>query len=118
MCVPVDYANPTSLKNHNEIRRCFAVLAHSFPDRVVTFLLTRLDNSNDRIRTGTLAVFKQLINSAGKRTIMIIIYKLLFILFADIKWNLNVIRKHDIFELPLEYKMWIMTTDILLNSID
>ncbi|XP_063951706.1 maestro heat-like repeat-containing protein family member 1 [Lytechinus pictus] len=65
VCVPVDYTNPTGLKNHNEVRRCFSVLATSFPDRVVTFLLLKLDNSNERIRIGTLAVFKQLINSAG-----------------------------------------------------
>ncbi|XP_072169220.1 maestro heat-like repeat-containing protein family member 1 [Diadema setosum] len=65
VCVPADYTNPMGLKNHNEVRRCFSVLAKSFPDRVVTFLLTKLDNNNERIRIGTLAVFKQLINSAG-----------------------------------------------------
>lgn len=65
VCVPADYTNPTALKNHNEVRRCFSVLATSFPDRVVTFLLLKLDSSNERIRIGTLAVFKQLINSSG-----------------------------------------------------
>uniref|UniRef100_A0A7N8YLQ4 Maestro heat-like repeat family member 1 n=1 Tax=Mastacembelus armatus TaxID=205130 RepID=A0A7N8YLQ4_9TELE len=39
-------------------------LANSFPDRLVVFVLQKLENSNERSRMGSLAVLRHLINSA------------------------------------------------------
>ncbi|KAF7651228.1 hypothetical protein LDENG_00113910 [Lucifuga dentata] len=60
---PVDYSNPPTVKNHNEVLRCFSLLAKSFPDRLVLFVLQKLENSNERSRMGSLAVLRHLINS-------------------------------------------------------
>ncbi|RXM27386.1 Maestro heat-like repeat-containing protein family member 1 [Acipenser ruthenus] len=54
VCAPVDYNNPPTVKNHNEILRCFSILANTFPDRLTGFVLQRLDNSNERNRIGSL----------------------------------------------------------------
>ncbi|XP_030605842.1 maestro heat-like repeat-containing protein family member 1 isoform X1 [Archocentrus centrarchus] len=61
---PVDYNNPPTVKNHNEVLRCFSLLANSFPDRMVMFVLQKLENSNERSRMGSLAVLRHLINSS------------------------------------------------------
>ncbi|KAK1173073.1 maestro heat-like repeat-containing protein family member 1 [Acipenser oxyrinchus oxyrinchus] len=63
VCAPVDYNNPPTVKNHNEILRCFSILANTFPDRLTGFVLQRLDNSNERNRIGSLAVLRHLVNS-------------------------------------------------------
>ncbi|XP_047455118.1 maestro heat-like repeat-containing protein family member 1 isoform X1 [Mugil cephalus] len=60
---PIDYNNPPTVKNHNEVLRCFSLLANSFPDRLVMFVLQKLENSNERSRMGSLAVLRHLINS-------------------------------------------------------
>ncbi|XP_044062559.1 maestro heat-like repeat-containing protein family member 1 isoform X1 [Siniperca chuatsi] len=60
---PVDYINPPTVKNHNEVLRCFSLLANSFPDRLIVFVLQKLENSNERSRMGSLAVLRHLINS-------------------------------------------------------
>ncbi|XP_029694251.1 maestro heat-like repeat-containing protein family member 1 isoform X1 [Takifugu rubripes] len=61
---PVDYSNPPTVKNHNEVLRCFSLLANSFPDRLVMFVLQKLENGNERSRVGSLAVLRHLINSS------------------------------------------------------
>lgn len=38
--------------------------ACSFPDRVLAFLLPKLESSNERTRVGTLLIMRQIINSA------------------------------------------------------
>ncbi|KAM3873621.1 maestro heat-like repeat-containing protein family member 1 [Diretmus argenteus] len=63
VCTLVDYNNPPTVKNHNEVLRCFSLLANSFPDRLVVFVLQKLENSNERNRMGSLAVLRHLINS-------------------------------------------------------
>nr|XP_057909847.1 maestro heat-like repeat-containing protein family member 1 isoform X2 [Doryrhamphus excisus] len=60
----VDYSNPPTVKNHNEVLRCFSLLANAFPDRLVMFVLQKLENSNERSRLGSLAVLRHLINSS------------------------------------------------------
>ncbi|XP_029958585.1 maestro heat-like repeat-containing protein family member 1 isoform X2 [Salarias fasciatus] len=61
---PVDYNNPQTVKNHNEVLRCFSLLVKAFPDRLVMFVLQKLENSNERNRIGSLAVLRHLINSS------------------------------------------------------
>ncbi|XP_053484916.1 maestro heat-like repeat-containing protein family member 1 isoform X1 [Ictalurus furcatus] len=63
VCAPVDYNNPPTVKNHNEVLRCFTILANTFPDRLMVFVLQRLENNNERNRMGSLAVLRHLINS-------------------------------------------------------
>ncbi|XP_073782226.1 maestro heat-like repeat-containing protein family member 1 isoform X1 [Danio rerio] len=64
VCSPVDFSNPPTIKNHNEVLRCFSILANTFPDRLMVFVLQRLENSNERNRMGSLAVLRHLINSS------------------------------------------------------
>ncbi|XP_031465320.1 maestro heat-like repeat-containing protein family member 1 [Phasianus colchicus] len=64
ICSPADPAVPLTVKNHTEVLRCFTVLACSFPDRVLTFLLPKLESSSERTRVGTLLIMRQIINSA------------------------------------------------------
>ncbi|XP_030638186.1 LOW QUALITY PROTEIN: maestro heat-like repeat-containing protein family member 1 [Chanos chanos] len=64
VCSPVDYNNPPTVKNHNEVLRCFSILANTFPDRLIVFVLQKLENSNERNRVGSLAVLRHLINSS------------------------------------------------------
>ncbi|XP_051630816.1 maestro heat-like repeat-containing protein family member 1, partial [Manacus candei] len=64
LCSPADPSVPLSAKNHTEVLRCFTVLACSFPDRVLAFLLPKLESSNERTRVGTLLIMRQIINSA------------------------------------------------------
>ncbi|GCC19706.1 hypothetical protein chiPu_0021132 [Chiloscyllium punctatum] len=65
VCTPLDYSNHTAVKNHNEALRCFTVLARAYTDRLIAFLLQRLEVHSERTRIGTLTVIKHLINSAS-----------------------------------------------------
>ncbi|XP_064611998.1 maestro heat-like repeat-containing protein family member 1 [Liolophura sinensis] len=64
VCVPCDYTNPMAMKNHNELLRCFAVMARCFSGRIIGFLLQKLEAGNERIKLGALSVFRHLINAA------------------------------------------------------
>ncbi|XP_067055526.1 maestro heat-like repeat-containing protein family member 1 [Acropora muricata] len=64
-CNLPDYSNPVSVKNHNEVLRCFSVLTPAFSDRVVAFLLQKLETNNDKARIASLSIIKHLINSSG-----------------------------------------------------
>ncbi|XP_008068180.1 maestro heat-like repeat-containing protein family member 1 [Carlito syrichta] len=65
ICVPVASSSPLVMSNQKEVLRCFTVLACSSPDRLLAFLLPRLDTSNERIRVGTLQIVRHVINSAA-----------------------------------------------------
>lgn len=67
VCNPPDYSEPMSVRNHNESLRCFTVLAPMFPDKLIAFLLMKVENSNEKARIGALTVLKHIINSAGGR---------------------------------------------------
>uniref|UniRef100_A0A8C0GFS3 Maestro heat like repeat family member 1 n=1 Tax=Chelonoidis abingdonii TaxID=106734 RepID=A0A8C0GFS3_CHEAB len=67
ICAPVESSVPLSLKNHNEVLRCFTVLACTFPDRLLGFLLPKLESHNERIRVGTLIIMRQIINCASSQ---------------------------------------------------
>lgn len=45
------------------------VSASVYSNRLVTFLLQKLESSNEAYRIGSLTVFKHLINSCGRRTL-------------------------------------------------
>ncbi|XP_013777980.1 maestro heat-like repeat-containing protein family member 1 [Limulus polyphemus] len=63
VCSLPDYSQPSGVKNHNEVLRCFAVLMPAYSERIVSFLLQRVDNNNERVRIGALSILKHLINS-------------------------------------------------------
>ncbi|XP_062900740.1 maestro heat-like repeat-containing protein family member 1 isoform X1 [Mobula hypostoma] len=82
ICAPLEYTNHMAVKNHNEALRCFTVLASAYTDRLVAFLLQKLEVHNERVRIGTLTVLKHLINSAstqleGKKLLVLTTMKLI-----------------------------------------
>uniref|UniRef100_A0A8C0INN9 Maestro heat like repeat family member 1 n=1 Tax=Chelonoidis abingdonii TaxID=106734 RepID=A0A8C0INN9_CHEAB len=66
ICAPVESSVPLSLKNHNEVLRCFTVLACTFPDRLLGFLLPKLESHNERIRVGTLIIMRDQLPPAAQ----------------------------------------------------
>ncbi|KAJ6661488.1 hypothetical protein lerEdw1_014397 [Lerista edwardsae] len=89
---PLDSAMSVRLKNHNEVLRCFTVLAASFPDRLLAFLLPKLESGNERVRVGTLTILRQIINSASSHMEM----KKPFVLMAlklPLQDNSNVVKR-------------------------
>ncbi|XP_069588269.1 maestro heat-like repeat-containing protein family member 1 isoform X3 [Ranitomeya imitator] len=65
ICSSTDAATQMLVRNRNEVLRCFTVLASSFPDNLLSFLLPKLETSNPKVRVGTLVILKQVINSAA-----------------------------------------------------
>ncbi|XP_031203259.1 maestro heat-like repeat-containing protein family member 1 isoform X3 [Mastomys coucha] len=66
ICVPVESSSPLVMNSQKEVLRCFTVLACCSPDRLLAFLLPRLDTNNERLRVGTLQILRHIINSAAK----------------------------------------------------
>ncbi|CAI8027044.1 Maestro heat-like repeat-containing protein family member 1 [Geodia barretti] len=64
-CVPVDSTSSTSIKNHNEILRCFAVTGLIYSNHAVGFLLQKLEVAQEKVRVPTLEILKHIINSCG-----------------------------------------------------
>ncbi|XP_039576312.1 maestro heat-like repeat-containing protein family member 1, partial [Passer montanus] len=69
MCAPADPNIPTSSKNHTELLRCFSVLAGPFPERLVQWLLPRLESGPERHRQGALLLLRHLLNSNRERRV-------------------------------------------------
>ncbi|KAM5211018.1 maestro heat-like repeat-containing protein family member 1 isoform 8-T16 [Hipposideros larvatus] len=65
ICVPVESASPLVVNNQKEVLRCFTELASCSPDRLLAFLLPKLDSGSERTRVGTLQVLRHIINSAA-----------------------------------------------------
>ncbi|XP_072806090.1 maestro heat-like repeat-containing protein family member 1 isoform X3 [Vicugna pacos] len=65
VCVPVESSSPLVMNNQKEVLRCFTVLACCSPDRLLAFLLPKLDSSHERTRVGTLQVLRHVIYSAA-----------------------------------------------------
>ncbi|XP_048215034.1 maestro heat-like repeat-containing protein family member 1 isoform X2 [Perognathus longimembris pacificus] len=65
ICVPVESTSPLVMSSQKEVLRCFTVLACCSPDRLLAFLLPKLDTNNERLRVGTLQILRHVINSAA-----------------------------------------------------
>ncbi|XP_058515412.1 maestro heat-like repeat-containing protein family member 1 isoform X1 [Ochotona princeps] len=65
ICVPVESSSPMVQSNQKEVLRCFTVLACCLPDRLLAFLLPKLDSSNERLRVGSLQILRHVINTAA-----------------------------------------------------
>ncbi|XP_068084667.1 maestro heat-like repeat-containing protein family member 1 [Anabrus simplex] len=63
VCTSPDYAQPSTVKNHFEVLRCFDRIAGQFCDRVVELLIQQLKNNNERERIKSLFVITHLVNS-------------------------------------------------------
>ena len=59
--------------NNSIIDFFFLFLAPAFSDRVVAFLLQKLETNNDKARIASLSIIKHLINSSGKCSLSSII---------------------------------------------
>jgi len=70
VCIPIDHSSPNSVKNNNELMRCFGIMSLVFCEEVVTFLLGRLDPRVSKLpkdRIGTLEVLKHLVTRLGSK---------------------------------------------------
>ncbi|CAJ0578383.1 unnamed protein product, partial [Mesorhabditis spiculigera] len=55
----------TAIKNHSEAFRCFHVAAARFADRIVYFLLHKMQHNQDMQKLGAINVMRHLLNSSG-----------------------------------------------------
>eukprot|EP00795_Rhopilema_esculentum_P001016 gene1016-15340_t len=65
-CNEPNYADIHTVKNYNEVLRCFQVLTKAFSDRVVGFLLQKLESGNEKSKAATLNVMRHIIYSADE----------------------------------------------------
>uniref|UniRef100_A0A0N5A8P0 Non-specific serine/threonine protein kinase n=1 Tax=Syphacia muris TaxID=451379 RepID=A0A0N5A8P0_9BILA len=55
----------TSMRNQNEALRCFHVAAARFADKIVYYLLHKMQNVQDSCKLGAINVLRHLVNSSG-----------------------------------------------------
>lgn len=63
-CRPINYNEPASIKNHNELLRCFEVLGRRYTDELINFLLRQMENKkpgDTHIKDGTINIIKHLV---------------------------------------------------------
>ena len=62
ICIIPDYNKSTSVRNHNEILRCYDTMMRSYPEKLVNGLLNKVDNSEERSKCGALTVIRHLLS--------------------------------------------------------
>jgi len=62
VCCPPDYTKQNTVKNHNEILRCYDTMMKHFPAKLVSGLLNKVDSSEERVKIGALTVVRHLLN--------------------------------------------------------
>ncbi|XP_069760405.1 maestro heat-like repeat-containing protein family member 1 [Narcine bancroftii] len=65
ICLSLGSRNSPAVKIQTEILHCFTVLAPTYGDTLVDFLLPKLEKTNQQTRLGTLSVLRHLISSAS-----------------------------------------------------
>eukprot|EP00455_Lapot_gusevi_P007712 TRINITY_DN13297_c0_g1_i8.p1 TRINITY_DN13297_c0_g1~~TRINITY_DN13297_c0_g1_i8.p1 ORF type:complete len:1353 (+),score=511.28 TRINITY_DN13297_c0_g1_i8:1-4059(+) len=67
VAVPIDYKAPNTVKNCNEMLRCFEVLTRQqvFLDPVLTYVVNRFQSKEPPLRLASLIIVRHLINSCG-----------------------------------------------------
>lgn len=65
ICVETNYTNQANVRNQNEVLRCFHVAASRFADRLVYYLLQKMQGGNENHRLGAISVLRHLINASG-----------------------------------------------------
>jgi hypothetical protein len=88
ICRPLDFANPTTLKNHNELLRMFEILGadcccverwsdalrfsgRNFLDTVLHFVVSRFQLKERDTRIGSLITLRHFVNAMGQSTFSI-----------------------------------------------
>lgn len=61
--VSPDYAQPTTVKNHYEVLRCFEIVARSHLTQTLAYLLLKAETPAEKTRVGSLTVLKHLVNA-------------------------------------------------------
>lgn len=63
MTIQPDYSQPSTVKNNYEVLRCLERLARVHLEKVVGFLLSKVEQGAEQVRVAALTVLKHLINS-------------------------------------------------------
>jgi maestro heat-like repeat-containing protein family member 1 len=63
---PADMGDSGSMKNYNEMLRCFELIARGYVDQTITFLLRSFESKDPRAREVTVEIFKHFVNRLGK----------------------------------------------------
>ena len=65
-CQPVDPANHMALKNRNEAWRTCEIISRKNSDRIIAFLLTKIEQPGEKTRLGAMDILRHLINAADE----------------------------------------------------
>ena len=65
-CQPVDPSNQMALKNRNEVWRTCEIISRKNSDRIIGFLLSKLEPTGEKNRLGAMDILRHLINSADE----------------------------------------------------
>uniref|UniRef100_A0A1B0CX25 Maestro heat-like repeat-containing protein family member 1 n=2 Tax=Lutzomyia longipalpis TaxID=7200 RepID=A0A1B0CX25_LUTLO len=63
ICVNPNYEKPQTVKGHNEVLRCFDLLAQNYSHHILDLLLIQLQSNNERERIKALLVLSHLTNT-------------------------------------------------------
>lgn len=64
-CIMPDFRNPATVRNYNEVLRCLDTMCKAYSDRIIGYLLLKLEKSGEKGRLGSLSILKHLVNSSG-----------------------------------------------------
>ena len=62
VCIPMDFEKGSSVKNHNEMLRCYDTMMQHSPGKLVAGLLAKADTGEERLRVGALLVVRHILN--------------------------------------------------------
>ena len=66
VCIPVDFSQPKSVKNHFEILKCYDELMKVCSEKILFLVLFKLDLADDKSRLGGLTVLSHIMNDITK----------------------------------------------------
>jgi len=66
VCILPDYTKSNTVKNHFEAIRCFDLLMKFYPEKVVSGLIQKYENPDERHKIGALTIMKHLLNLPTK----------------------------------------------------
>ena len=69
-CLPVDFSQPKSVKNHFEILKCYDQLMKVCSEKILYLVLFKLDLGDDKSRLGGLTVLSHIMNDLSNNEIL------------------------------------------------
>ena len=69
-CLPVDFSQPKSVKNHFEILKCYDELMKVCSEKILYLVLFKLDLGDDKSRIGGLTVLSHIMNDLSNNNIL------------------------------------------------